>query len=116
MYPLVLHPSLSVEKWTTYSKGRQILMVGNEMNRFLNGLRQGQSCEELVRTLERLFELTDLTIAVNSGSLRKELLRFRDLMAEAYVGLLNGEKGNQDFSAVFKVLMFLTAESAMAYS
>jgi hypothetical protein len=115
MYPLVLHPSLSVEKWATYSKGRQILMIGNEMNRFLNGLDQGQSCEELARTVERLFELTDLTIAVQSGSLRKELLRFRDLMAEEYVGLLNGREA-KNMQPLFKELMFLSAESAVAYS
>jgi len=91
-------------------------MIGNEMNRFLNGIRQEQSCEELARTLERLFELTDLTIAVQTGSLRKELLKFRDLIAAEYVRLLIGEKARiETMEALFKVLMFSTAESALAY-
>jgi len=78
------HASLSAERWSEFSLDQQILMIGNEMNRATKLLadREGR----LTRSYERILNLTDLTIAVQTGpGLRRELLRWRDLVAQLYI-------------------------------
>ena len=79
------HASLSPERWARFPREHQLLMIANEMNRAtaLMGADDGHS-----RTLayERVLRLTDLTVAVNQQrTLRRELLRWRDLVAELYL-------------------------------
>lgn len=64
---------------------RQILMIGNELNRA--GKRLGPGDREMLRdSLERVPALTDLTVAVHErATLRRELLRWRDLVAARYI-------------------------------
>jgi hypothetical protein len=60
-------------------------MIANEMNRASKLLRP-EDRERLRGSYERVLALTDLTITVTeSRSLRRELLRWRDLIAEQYV-------------------------------
>lgn len=78
------HASLSPVRWAAFSKEQQLLMIANEMNRAarLDGAADAPS---LHRCYERVLRLVDLTVETNSSrSLRRELLRWRDLIAELY--------------------------------
>jgi hypothetical protein len=60
-------------------------MVANEMNRATRLLGEGDRAA-LRRTYERVLRLLDLTVAVNPRrGLRRELLRWRDLVAALYI-------------------------------
>lgn len=79
------HASLTPERWARFDLGQQILMIGNEMNR-ASGLLDPASLPSLRRSYERVLRLVDLTIATRTRpGLRRELLRWRDLVAELYV-------------------------------
>ncbi len=94
MYALQWHKNLTAEKWESYSRGQQILMIANELNRAKNFIANNQ--EEAVRhCYERAFELTDLTSADSKwhGKL-KELRRFRELLAELYFSERSDERVN----------------------
>jgi hypothetical protein len=79
------HAGLSLERWASFARGQQILMIANEMNRASKLL--GAADRERLRTShERVLALANLTIqATDSRSLRRELLRWRELLAEQYV-------------------------------
>ncbi len=83
---MVQHGGLSAERWATFTLDQQILMIGNEMNRA--GQMMGPSDRGRLRSsYERVLQLTDLTVRVNDRrALRRELLRWRDLVARLYVG------------------------------
>jgi len=85
MYPLVFHKTLTTEKWRSYPRFQQLLMVANEMNRAQNALMKNDK-DNAIHAWERAFELTDLTISdpKNRNSM-KELLRFRELAGELYL-------------------------------
>lgn len=103
------HASLTPERWSDFDLDQQILMVGNEMNRAsrsirlndLNGLRLGY---------ERVLRLVDLTVEVQKGyGLRRELLRWRDLIAELYI---EPQPDPLRHTAAFRVLLQLTPAAA----
>lgn len=79
------HAALTVERWSAFSLDQQILMIANEMNR----ARQLFALEDRARLLssyERVLRLTDLTVATRPLlGLRRELLRWRDLIAALYI-------------------------------
>ncbi|MCU0725865.1 MAG: hypothetical protein MUE73_08775 [Planctomycetes bacterium] len=78
------HATLSAERWRDFPVDRQVLMIANEMNRAGKFLGPGDE-SRLRNSLERVLALTDLTIVVNDrGGLRRELLRWRDLVAELF--------------------------------
>ena len=79
------HSTLSTERWRQFTLDQQILMIANEMNR---GSRLMGEVDDARRraSYERVLALTDLTIRVNERrSLRRELLRWRDPVAELYI-------------------------------
>jgi hypothetical protein len=79
------HASLSPERWSAFTRGQQLLMIANEMNRAtrFTGI---DDAANLHRCYERVLRLVDLTVEVNDArSLRRELLRWRDLIAELYL-------------------------------
>jgi hypothetical protein len=81
----VQHAGLSAERFARFSRGQQLLSIANEMNR-ASKLFEPEDRQRLRSAYERVLALVDLTIAVNDGrSLRRELLRWRDLVAEQYV-------------------------------
>jgi hypothetical protein len=78
LYPLKLHAHLNPEKWETYSKTQQVLMISNELNRAMNCLK-GNHQTDAEKCYERAIELTDLTIEDQRwANGLKELLRFRE--------------------------------------
>ena len=90
----------------------EIFMIANELNRLLNGIKNNQDTEELTSCIERLFELIDLTINCQPYRYKKELLRFRDLIAEQY---LNNPKNQKEISGLYKILLLMNPETAELY-
>jgi hypothetical protein len=103
------HATLSPDRWKEFSLDQQILMIGNEMNRATKLLEEGER-DRLSRSYERVLNLTDLTIAVQTRpGLRREMLRWRDLIAELFVS------ANPDYEAhceAFQCLLRFTPVAA----
>lgn len=79
------HASLSPERWATFGLDQQILMIANEMNR-AGKLSRPEDLSGLKRAYERTLRLLDLTVEVQRRpTLLRELLRWRDLIAELYL-------------------------------
>ena len=79
------HASLSPERWSAFSVDDRILMISNELNRG-RGLFAPEDRSRLGNSYERALRLTDLTVEVEGNTnLRRELLRWRDLVAELYI-------------------------------
>lgn len=75
----------SPDRWAGFSFDEQILMTGNEMNRALSLLERGAR-DHAHRGYERVLHLVDLTVATASTpGRRRELLRWRDLVAALYL-------------------------------
>jgi hypothetical protein len=103
------HASLSPERWSSFSREQQILMIGNEMNRgsYLLGLGD---LPGLLLVYERVLRLVDLTVEVQTAhGLRRELLRWRDLIAELFI---SPELHLEDHRAAFRALLLMTPTSA----
>ena len=79
------HASLTEERWARFSLEQRLLMIANEMHRASRAIALGDTRGTLL-CYERVLRLADLTIAVASGrSWRRELLRWRDLVAEGFL-------------------------------
>jgi hypothetical protein len=104
------HASLSPERWSAFSLDQQILMIANEMNRARKVLTSHED-GRLTHSYERILRLTDLTIQVQERrSLRRELLRWRDLIAELYIA---AEPDGQAHDAAFRCLLRFTPEASL---
>jgi hypothetical protein len=104
----VQHTGLSPEKWAGYPRAQQILMIANEMNRASKLFGQADR-QRLLGSYERLLTLANLTIQVtDSRSLRRELLRWRDLVAQQYVA---NEPDPAAHAAIFRALLQLHPEA-----
>lgn len=103
------HANLTPERWARFSRDQQLLMIANEMHRAGKALALGE--DKSVRLCyERILRLTDLTAAVGSGlSFRRELLRWRGLVAELYLG-------DPDPEGHLSVLSALVAFSPMTWA
>jgi hypothetical protein len=101
------HASLSPERWSAFSLDQQILMIGNEMNRATR-LQQPKDAASLTLAYERVLRLLDLTVEVQRRpTLRRELLRWRDLIAELYL-----QPDPDQHAAAFRSLLLFTPEAA----
>lgn len=79
------HTALDTERWSRFDLDQQVLMVGNEMNRVAGAIEDGRA-DARCRGYERVLRLTDLTVAgACRPALRRELLRWRDIVAALYV-------------------------------
>lgn len=106
---MVLHSGLTAERWAAFPLDQQLLMIANEMNRAAKLLGPGDETR-LGSAYERVLELTDLTVQVNERrGLRRELLRWRDLVAGLYVGSRRDREGH---AAVFRALLHFTPVTA----
>jgi hypothetical protein len=85
LYPLKLHTNLTADKWATYSKTQQVLMISNELNRAVNCLKSNHPADA-EKCYERAMELTDLTVDdIRWKNGLKELLRFREVLSELFL-------------------------------
>jgi hypothetical protein len=102
------HAGLSAERWASFPRSQQILMIANEMNR-ASKLFAPADRDRLRSGHERVLALANLTIELTgSRSLRRELLRFRDLVAQQYVAL---EPAPAAHAAIFRALLQLDPEA-----
>ncbi len=103
------HASLSPDRWSSFSLDQQILMIANEMNRagkLMGPLDRGR----MRAAYERVLNLTDLTARVqHKTTLRRELLRWRDLVAELYI---SPDPDASSHAALFRCLLRFTPEAS----
>ena len=79
------HSSLTLDRWLTFSFDQRILMIANEMRRAAQ-LTQPGDHDRRSNAYARVLALADLTIqAPARPAARRELLRWRDLVAELYI-------------------------------
>ena len=103
------HASLTVERWSAFSLDQQILMIANEMNR-ASKLFAAEDRERLRTGYERVLRLTDLTVAAQPReNFRRELLRWRDLVAAQYISPEPSPAAHRD---AFRVLLQFTPAAA----
>ena len=103
------HASLSPERWSAFSLDQQVLMIGNEMNRAARWMLP-EDRASLNLAYERILRLVDLTVEVQSRpALRRELLRWRDLIAELYI---RPEADSAAHAAAFRTLLLFTPVAA----
>jgi hypothetical protein len=101
------HASLSLERWSGYSRDQQILMIATEMSRAGKLFDPGDR-GRLANAYERVLRLADLTAeAQPSRSLRRELLRWRELAGAVY---LEPDEGRH--RALLRALLLLTPAGA----
>jgi hypothetical protein len=106
---LTQHASLTPERWARFDLDRQILMIANEMNR-ASALLAPESRPSLLKAYERVLRLVDLTVATRSRrGLRRELLRWRDLVASLYIAPLPDTASHD---AAFRCLLQLNPAAA----
>lgn len=98
------HSTLSPDRWKAFGSERQLLMIANEMNRVASSFApEFESSRRLA--YERVLALTDLTIEITERrGLRRELLRWRDLVAELY----SREADPVAHASVFRVFLLLS--------
>ena len=100
---------MTAERWARFDIDRQILMIANEMNRARHVLSD-EDPRSLERAYERVLRLTDLTIGTRPRSaLLRELLRWRDLVAELFVA---GEAAPTRHLAALRSLLLLRPVAA----
>lgn len=81
---MVQHASLTLDRWLQFSHDQRILMIANELHR-AGKLTGRDDQERRSNAYERVLALTDLTIqAPSRPAVRRELLRWRDLVAALY--------------------------------
>jgi hypothetical protein len=103
------HASLTPERWAQFSLDQQILMIGNEMNRAKRSIELGDD-SGLRLSYERTLRLVDLTVEVQPRyTLRRELLRWRDLIAERYIA---PAPDLAEHAAAFRALLLFTPIAA----
>jgi hypothetical protein len=101
------HASLTPERWAAFGRDQQILMIANEMNR-ASKLFASEDRGRLRNAYERILRLADLTVEVQtSRSLRRELLRWREVAGGVYL-----EPDPEAHRQLFRALLLLTPASA----
>jgi hypothetical protein len=102
------HASLSPDRWSQFPLPQQLLMIANEMNR-ASKLLHATEFERLRNGYARTLALADLTIqTTDRRAVRRELLRWRDLVAALYVAPVPDPIGH---GAAFRVLLQLHPET-----
>ena len=103
------HASLTAERWSRFSLDQQVLMIANEMHR-ATALQGTGDRASLERAYERVLRLVDLTVAVQpKRTLRRELLRWRDLVAALFI---SADPAPADHRDAFRALLLLRPAAA----
>ena len=104
------HAELTVDHWSRFDLGEQILQIAAELHRATESLRPDR-IESHRLSYERVLRLIDLTVEIHtSEGLRIELLRFRDVVAELY---LDDEPDPVIHRLALKTLLYLHPVSAL---
>ena len=109
MTPPAQHDGLSPERWRGYEFDQQVLMIANEMNR-ASAMLDRRAPDRARSGYERVLALTDLAVgAAATRARRRELLRWRDLVATLYISPTIMPGSHRE---AFKTLLQLTPGSA----
>lgn len=104
------HATLSPERWTAFSLDQQILMIANEMNRAGKWFDPDDP-DRRKKAYQRIMNLLDLTVAVSrKRTLRRELLRWRGLIAGLYI---SGQPDRTGHRAAFRCLLQFTPKASL---
>lgn len=99
------HSSLTEERWSEFTLDQQVLMIANEMNR-ASKLMEPRDRPRLLNCYERVLRLVDLTVRVHRRpGLWRELLRWRDLIAELYIASASNPEAH---TGAFRCLLQMT--------
>lgn len=100
------HKSMTLEKWSGFSKGQQILMIANEINRAKNILSKNNS-DDIKSSYERALDLIDITVQDSKWENNlKELLRCRE-----FIGMLYNERDSYLNNLLLNNLILLSPEA-----
>lgn len=101
---LIHHKQLDSKKWFAFPIQKQILLIASELHRANHWIAKSD-VQNTNFCYERAFELVDLTVADPKwkGRLR-ELLRFRESLAELYTRAEKDEKQNGLLAKTFVAL------------
>ena len=103
------HAGLSAGRWAQFSLAQQILMIANEMVRGTAQLAPDRAASRVLY-YERVLRLVDLTVEVQPRrTLRRELLRWRGLVAELF---LDPDPQPERHRAALRCLLQLHPEAA----
>ena len=105
---LKYHKTLTKEKWNTFPFYKQLIMIGNELNRAKNWI-ENNDAEKVKNCYERAFELFYLTI-VCLKDMRKlrELLRAKEMLGTLYAEKMPDINEN---TALLRALLSLDKDS-----
>ena len=108
---LKYHQTLTEEKWSVFPLYKQLIMIGNELNRAKNWI-ENKDVEKVKTCYERAFELFYLTIACLKDKRKlKELLRAKEMLGALYVAKTPDLNEN---IALLKALLSLDKDSFIA--
>lgn len=103
------HAGLTEERWRQFTLDQQILMIANGMHRAGKLLLPGDAARRS-DSYERVLRLADLTVrATGRRGLRRELLRWRELVGELY---LAGQPSAREHASAFRALLLITPTAA----
>jgi hypothetical protein len=103
------HAALTEERWRAFREPQRILMIANEMERGRRFLVPGEE-RSLKLGYERVLRLVDLTVGVTDrNGLRRELLRWRDIVAELFLAATPDRAMHE---SALRVLLLFSGESA----
>jgi hypothetical protein len=106
---VIQHGGLTAERWSRFSLEQQVLSIAAEMLRAQSSGAGGHGASVLL-SYERVLAMVDLTVEVQRApALRRELLRWRELLAERYVAL---EFDARRHAELLRVLLYFTPGSA----
>jgi hypothetical protein len=101
-----IHKTMTLEKWSGFSKGQQVLMIANEINRAKNILLKNNS-DDINSSYERALDLIDITVQdIKWKSNLKEMLRCRE-----FIGLLYCERNSYLNDLLLNNLILLSSEA-----
>ena len=105
------HKNLTQEKWNSMRIENQILNTASELLRAKNWMAKKDEVY-MRNSLDRAFELVDLTIMDRKkwkDSRLGELLKFREILGEFYIGL------NKDVGQFAKLIKALLSFNKISY-
>ena len=106
-------PSPSLERWRQFMPDQRLLMIANEMLRIESSFAPEHGVSRRLG-YERVLHLTDLTVAlVERRALRRELLRWRDLVAALFLAADAANESQPELHAeAFRALLLLSPAGA----
>jgi hypothetical protein len=103
------HDTLTAERWSRFTLDQQVLMIANERQR-ATPLLSDPDPGFRRRCYERVLRLVDLTVGTRPRrAFLRELLRWRDLVAELYVAT---EAERQPHLDALRALLLLRPEAS----